>query len=126
MFKFIESMLRWSPTPEDQGRIVLTDESIGVLNITTGEKVELPWDDISQITIVTTDMGPFFEDVFFVFEGQGGLVLTVPHEEATNLKLIEALGKHLSPIDCEQIINAMTCTENNSFVIFKRQQAQTA
>lgn len=121
MFQFIQSLLRWHPAPTDKGEVILTNETIGVRNTTSGEIIEMRWDEISRITIVTTDQGPFVEDVFFVFEGKGPAMI-VSHEDAVRLKLNDALDQHLIGIDYEQAIEAMTCTENNSFIIFERQR----
>lgn len=118
MFQFMQSIFRWQPKPADHTEIILSDESIAMRNTSDGLKT-ISWDEISRITIVTTDHGPFIEDVFFVIEGSGSAMI-VTHEDATRLNLMDALGSHLTGINYEQAIEAMTCTDNNSFVIFER------
>lgn len=122
MIQFFQSLFRWEPKPAEHVEILLSDESIGVRNLAQNATTELRWNEIDRITIVTTDQGPFFEDVFFAFEGRG-IAIIVTHEDAVRLDLYEAIVAHLTGIDHEQAIAAMKCTDNNSFIMFERQHA---
>ncbi len=50
------------------------------------------WSDLNRISIMTTDDGPFAEDMFFMFYGEEGGV-AVPNGDACELKLLDIIGE---------------------------------
>src|ERR1041384_6000918 len=76
---------------------------------------DLAWNDLVGVDIVTTDQGPYLEDVFFVLHGTDGQGCVVPQELAMPAKLLERL-QALPGFDNEKVIEAMGCAENARFV----------
>jgi hypothetical protein len=76
---------------------------------------------LSAVVIKTTDQGPFLEDVFFILIGkdqQSGCVVT--QGAAGESELFNALQTRLPGIDNEKVIEAMSSTDNHSFLIWRR------
>ncbi len=86
--------------------------------ISDGTMESVKWDELKKITIVTTDQGPYLEDVFFVLEGEKGGTI-VSQEWATKISLLEKISK-LPGFANEAVISAMGCTENNSFLCWQK------
>jgi hypothetical protein len=80
------------------------------------------WDDLERIAIVTTDEGPFTEDVFWLFIGRGGTGCALPGA-AVGDEVFERL-KRLPGIDYEAVITAMGSAENASFEVWARPGVQ--
>ena len=80
----------------------------------------LAWAELEQITILTTDAGPFSEDIFWVFtnaDRSRGCV--VPSGVDGFSDLMERIQK-LAGFDNEAVIAAMTSTSDASFVVWQR------
>ena len=76
---------------------------------------------MSAVVIRTTDEGLFLDDVFFILMGkdqQSGCV--VPQGAAGESELFSALQSRLAGFDNEKVIEAMSSTGNNSFMIWRR------
>ena len=87
--------------------------------ISDGTVEEIRWAQLKKVVIVTTDEGPYCEDLFFILEEeQGGTI--VSNEWATRLALLKELEK-LPYFDFEALIEAMACTDNKSFLCWQRQ-----
>jgi hypothetical protein len=76
------------------------------------------WDDIQAVYVATTNEGPFVEDVFFVL-ATGDLEFVVPQEADGTNELVDRLAK-LPGFDSDAFGRAMCCTENHSFLCWKR------
>jgi hypothetical protein len=98
---------------------VQVDDS-GVLRVDGSNREEIRWDEISEVRIVTTNEGPYREDVFFVLAGSGEKNCVVPHEAAVRTKLLEELYVRFPSLNDKMVIRAMGSTSNNNFVIWKR------
>ncbi|HWS61589.1 MAG TPA: hypothetical protein VN325_02450 [Steroidobacteraceae bacterium] len=94
-------------------------DDVGILRVDGSIREEVRWEAIAEIKIITTNTGPYGEDVFFVLTGAGGKGCLVPHAAAVRTKLLEALQARF-PIDDAAVIAAMGCTSNNSFLLWKR------
>jgi hypothetical protein len=76
------------------------------------------WNDLREVGIITTDGGPFEEDVYWVLAGStGGCVVSGGAQGMA--KLLERLQK-LPGFDNEAVIKAMGSTQNNKFQCWKR------
>ena len=95
---------------DDEGVAVETDQGI--------ERVA--WGEIQRVRILTTDAGPWSEDVFFLLEGAANKGCAVPHDAAVRTKLLEELQSRLKGVRDEKVIEAMGCTSNNSFTIWEK------
>jgi hypothetical protein len=77
--------------------------------------------DLEEVGIVTTDEGPFKEDVFFLLlaaDRKSGCV--VPQSCDGAKELLERLQK-LSDFDNQAVIDAMCSMSNARFLCWKRQ-----
>lgn len=106
-----------NPKPRLQENIHMNDEEI-VREISDGTTEKVRWDELRKVTIITTDQGPFFEDVFFVLETEKSGAL-IGHEWAVKIELLDRLTK-LPEFNNEAVIKAMTCTDNNSFLCWEK------
>jgi hypothetical protein len=86
------------------------------------EKRSLAWSDLIGVAVETTDEGPFTEDVFWHLGGKNG-VLTYPSSAKCADQLLERLQK-LPEFNNERLIEAMTCAENKTFIIWDHQGRQ--
>ena len=106
-----------NPKPRLQDNVHMNDEEI-VREISDGTTERVRWDELRKVTIITTDQGPFLEDVFFILESSNSGAL-ITHDWATKIQLLEQLEK-LPNFNFEQVIKAMTCTDNNSFLCWEK------
>jgi hypothetical protein len=101
-------------------------DDIGVRReLADGHVESVTWDDLIEVSIVTTSDGPFAEDVFFVLEGGNGTGCAVPQSAAESSVLLERLQR-LPGFDNQAVIRAMTSTDDNKFVCWRRQVDQGA
>jgi hypothetical protein len=76
------------------------------------------WDDVERIMIVTTDDGPWSEDVFWLFIGRNGSGCAVPGGVVGDA-LFDRL-KRLPGVDYEAVITAMGSAVHASFEVWTR------
>lgn len=98
---FAEPRLRKS-----EKETIQVDED-GVLRVDGIIREQIRWDDIAEIRIITTDEGPFREDVFFALAGTNGAGCLVPHAAAVRIKLLEELQARFPDLSNDTIIKAM-------------------
>ena len=79
---------------------------------------EIAFGEITQIDLVTTSDGPFFEDVFAVLRGQDKEI-TIP-QNAENFELLFEVFKAFEGFSYEAFIEAMSSVENATFVCWKK------
>jgi hypothetical protein len=100
------------------GAIEITD--LGVRrDLGDGTVEAVAWTDLVEVQIVTTDEGPFVDDVFFLLAGSNGKGVCVPQGAPGSEPLLDRLQK-LPNFDNEQVIAAMGCSNNARFVCWKR------
>ena len=97
---------------------VQVDDS-GVVRIDGDNWEGITWADVREIRIITTDQGPFVEDVFFVLIGADGNGCVIPHDAAERTKLLEVLQSRFDGLADDEVIRAMGSTSNNDFVIWR-------
>jgi hypothetical protein len=85
--------------PEPRERVSF--DTVGITRVMSSGKLEkITWQELDTITILTTDTGPFAEDMFWVFEckspRKGCFKALLSHiqtfEGFDNMQLIEAVG----------------------------------
>lgn len=76
----------------------------------------LRWSELTRIQIITTDEGPFVDDLFWIFEGPAGQHCIIPGP-ALDSTLFEHLNR-LPGVDYEQIIRAQGSCEDARFLIW--------
>lgn len=104
--------------PVDEYLAEITETQIRILkNGEVHQKVEIS--DVIAIQIVTNDKGPFFEDMWFMFQTSENDGLVVPSEIEGN-KAIADYVIDLEGVDKEKFIDAMSSTSNQTFEIWER------
>lgn len=98
----------------------------GVLRIKGSIREQIRWDDVEEIRIITTDVGPFSEDVFFALVDGEKKGCLVPHDAAVRFKLLEQLQSRFTGLDDDAIIKAMGSTSNGNFLIWRRTHGTAA
>ena len=111
---FVEPRLR---KPETE---TIQVNDTGVLRVHGSICEQISWGDVHQIRIITTDGGPFQEDVYFALGDANGKGCLVPHDAAVRTKLLEELQTRFPGLDNDMVIKAMGCTSNNQFIIWSR------
>jgi hypothetical protein len=87
--------------------------------LANGKVEEVAWDDLEEVSVLTTADGPFAEDVFFVLAGRDGTGCVVPQSAPESGQLLELLQR-LSGFDNEAFIHAMGSTGEARFVCWRR------
>ena len=80
----------------------------------------IAWADLVKVEIVTTDEGPWSEDLFFLLEGADGKGVAVSDALANASGLIAALQQRLPGIDNDAVIASASCTENARFLVWRK------
>ncbi|MEP6607984.1 MAG: hypothetical protein ABJA83_04835 [Burkholderiaceae bacterium] len=76
------------------------------------------WDALQEVCIITTDDGPYGDDVFWVLLGEPGGCAVSSIAEGSR-ELVTRL-QELAGFDNEVVIRAMGSTSNAKFVCWKR------
>ena len=79
----------------------------------------ISWPDLVQIDIMTTDQGPFADDVFWLFTARDGKGCALPGS-AVGDALFARLAK-LPGVDFGAVVSAMGSVENASFRVWSGQ-----
>ena len=97
----------------------ITFDDTGVRRVSPeGGVEEVRWDDLTEVRIVTTDEGPFGEDVYWLLAGSEETGIAVPGSAVIDDLLDRLQG--LPGFDNEQMIQAMTSTDNAQFRCWQR------
>ncbi len=97
-------------------------DSDGIVAIdAAGKKSGLLWKDLTEVSIRTTDEGPFSEDVFWLFyDGGDEPSIILPGSAPGNDELLVELQRRLPGFDNETFIDAMGSTSSAQFVLWKK------
>ena len=75
---------------------------------------------VIKILVLTTDKGPFYDDMCLAVElGDDDVIFIMSEHRCYKSFLFDQIGKVL-PIDYEKIIDASACTENCMFEIYTK------
>lgn len=97
------------------------DEEEVVRTMPNGAQERVRWSDLSEVYIVTSDEGPFVDDVCWVLRGTTSGCL-VPSEADGMEELLRRL-QQLPLFNDEAVIKAMGCTSNATFPCWSRNAA---
>ena len=97
----------------------LTIDDVGITRSARNLREHVRWADIARVRIMTTDAGPWLEDVFFVIDARDGKGCVVPHDLAVHGGLLEALHSRLPGMNNAAVIEAMLSVENREFTIWE-------
>jgi hypothetical protein len=114
LFSFLRGR---KPRPRD--RVTFTDDAVTRVG-PDGVAETIRWDELHEVGILTTDEGPWREDVYFMLiaaDGKSGCA--VPQSADGTNQLLERL-QQLPGFDNEAVIRAMGSTSNARFVCWKR------
>lgn len=102
---------------------MISPESLVDVNETSMcvEGTRLDFACLAEVSIVTTNGGPFFDDIFVKLTDLKQQTIQLPRKEAEVLFLIDRLYK-LPGFRFESFFEAMTSTENASFICWKRDE----
>jgi hypothetical protein len=78
------------------------------------------WNDLIRVLVVTTDQGPFVDDIFWVLQGQNGQCV-VPSESQGVDALFDRLKK-LPGFNWDAAIDASSSVENREFLCWEREK----
>lgn len=97
--------------------VTIDDEEV-VRTMKNGKQERIRWDEIVEVGIVTTDEGPWLDDFHWILLGTSG-GCAVPSGAEGERELLARL-QALPGFDNEAVIRASSCTENASFVVWRR------
>lgn len=101
-------------------RVSFTDDMVTRVR-PDGVQETVRWDDLCEVAVITTDGGPWFEDVFFLLIGSGeNSGCAVPLSAEGRQKLFERL-QQLPGFNNEAVMKAMGSTSNDRFLCWKRE-----
>ena len=104
----------------DEDSLSLTDHKIRAVVDSMEYVYDL--DSVEKIVVLTTDMGPFYDDMGLAIEvGNNNVIFIMSGHRCYKSFLFDQIGKAL-PIDYQKIIDASACTTNNVFEIYVRPQ----
>jgi hypothetical protein len=87
--------------------------------LTNGSEEKVAWEDLQEVSVMTTDQGPFADDVYFVLLGASGSGCVIPQSTPESGAVLERL-QQLPGFDNEAFIRALGSTENATFTCWKR------
>lgn len=108
--------------PKARDSVTFTDDGVRRVRA-DGVEETIHWSELHEIGILTTDEGPWQEDVFFLLtasDGKSGC--TVPQSSDGCDQLLARL-QQLPGFDNEAVIKAMGSSSNAKFLCWKRQVA---
>ncbi len=117
---FLQRIFGKSHAPAERGEGRVTFDEVRVEYVgADGKQQHIAWGDLVEVSVLTTNEGPFIDDVFFFLLGptseQG---ICVPQGATGSQQLVERLVK-LPDFDDSALINAMRSTDNNRFICWK-------
>ena len=103
----------------DKDSIYLTDDKIFV--IVDLKEYEYELSSVQKMILLTTDMGPFYDDMGLAVEfANNNVVFIMSEHKCFRPFLFDQIGKAL-PIDFQKVIDASVCTEKRVFEIYVKQ-----
>lgn len=107
-------------TPE--ATVVVTFDAAGIRCSRPNNKQEyITWEKLDAVLIETTDEGPMLPDVFWLLltkDMTSGCA--IPQGATGEKELLEEMQRRLPGFDNEMLINAMTSTNNQRFLVWER------
>lgn len=93
----------------------------GVTRIMADGKIEtVRWSDLQEVGILTTEEGPYVDDVIWMLSGTDGAACAVPSETEGMTELPPRLQQQSGFVDNEAVIKAMGSAKNAKFVCWRR------
>lgn len=112
MFGFLKRKPQRNP-------VVHIDDHVVRREFGDGRIEEVAWEDLIEVQIVTTDDGPYAEDVFYLLVGANDTGCVVAQGDPASGALLTRL-QALPGFDNGKVIEAMGSAENARFVCWKK------
>lgn len=112
MFEFLKRKPRPVPALHIDDHVVRRELGDGTFE-------EVAWKDLVEVDIITTDEGPYVDDVFWILVAADGSGCAVPQEMPGSEELLRRV-QALPGFDNDAVIRAMGCAENAKFVCWKK------
>lgn len=104
---------------DEHVRVSHDRESI-TLSRDDGSAEILLWSELVSVTVLTTDEGPFAQDLFWVLRSRDGRKsLVVPMNARGEHDLLHAMQERLEGFDNMTVVEAMGSTEKASFTVWE-------
>lgn len=103
--------------PEDYYDISITDDYVKVEH-PKRDTEQINWNEIEEISILTTDDGPFLPDVWLMLIGNGK-GCSMPQGAPKYDEVYDIVSKY-EGFDFEEVIMAATSTDNAKFELWKK------
>ncbi len=104
--------------PEDYYETTITEEFVKVEH-PERETEQVLWKDIVEIKLINTDAGPAAPDIWLALLGENSGCL-IPHGSLGCEKVYDIVSKYEN-FDFENVTKSMSCTDNEEFLLWKRQ-----
>jgi hypothetical protein len=119
MFEMLRALFRRrKPVPVT---VEIDDEGITLTRGATSQRIT--WHDLSLVAIMTTGVGPFGNDFFWILEGANKR-LAVANTTAGAQDLLAAL-QDLPDFDNMAVLNASGSAEDRIFLCWRRQEDES-
>lgn len=103
--------------PEDYFEITITNDNVQV-DHPEREREQITWADIAEISVITTDEGPFVPDVWLILMGKD-CSCSIPQGAPKFDEIYDIVSKY-DGFDFEEFIKAMGSSDNAKFNVWKR------
>ena len=111
-----------SKNPTTQDHVSFTGEMVTHVR-SDGVEENIRWDDLYEVGILTTDEGPWSEDVYFLLLAADRKSGCGVPQSSKGCKELLARLQQLPGFDNEAVIKAMGSTSNAKFVCWQRSVA---
>jgi len=127
MLDWLSKLFRRHQEASPQRRVasavrVSHDDKLITVDSGTGDIASIAWSDLANVTILTTDAGPFLIDLFWILSHRDGRrALTIPMDAEGEHALLKAMQARLPGFDNMAVVEAMSSTEHDVFQIWPAQ-----
>ena len=97
-------------------KITATEDALNILYRNGKSETHL-FNSLKKVTIITTDQGPFADDVFWLLLLDSIIMIA---QGTTGEDALLSRLQSLPGFNNEQVIEAMSCSDNNSFLVWER------
>src|ERR1700723_3072714 len=91
---------KWAARTRPTETYAITDDEI-IYEVSDGTRKCIAWKDLTKISILTTDEGPFTDDYFYLFVGASSDYLLLPLAWSVKLNLLQFLWERYPTLDHE-------------------------
>jgi len=109
-----------TPSPQSPFNVVFSKKTITVTS-PSGDKRAIAWKDLTQVAVRTSDEGPKKPAAFWELHGTDAAgTVGFPRGAMGENALIEAMQARLVGFDRKKLVQAMSSTTNQTFVLWEK------